>query len=124
MVKYSDLNTSFRASPAENNSVLYDLNAIKKNLERLFTTGKGDVPFNRQYGTILKTLLFENNLDPADVKMFLYMDITDWEPRVNLNPSDIVIEKKNNNQYLVTCSFSVPSLGGTTSTVQSTITNE
>ena len=94
MAKFSDLNVSFRTSPTNNVVVLTDLANIKKSLERLFSTGKGDVPFNREYGTSLKTLLFENNVDPSDVEMFLYMDISRFEPRVRLNPANIAIEKK------------------------------
>lgn len=123
MPKYSDLNTSFRKTLADNQSVLIDIQNIKKNLERLFMTGKGDVPFNRSYGTSLKTLLFENNLDPADVRMFLYMDITTFEPRISLNPVDIDIVK-DNNQYIVTCNFTVPSLNNAVGTAQSILTNE
>lgn len=123
MPKYSDLNTSFRKTLANNQSVLLDIQSIKKNLERLFMTGKGDVPFNRNYGTSLKTLLFENNLDPADIRVFLYMDIKEFEPRVSLNPADIDIVQ-DKNQYIVTCNFTVPSLNNAAGTAQSILTNE
>lgn len=123
MAKFSDLNVSFRTSPTNNVAVLTDLANIKKSLERLFSTGKGDVPFNRDYGTSLKTLLFENNVDPSDVEMFLYMDISRFEPRVSLNPANIAIEK-NGNQYIVSCTFTVPALGKTEGTVNATITSE
>lgn len=123
MAKYIDLNTSFRQSLNNNDCVLTDLNVIKKNLERLFQTTKGTIPFNRNYGSSLYNLLFENNVEPSDIRTFLYMDITEFEPRVNLNPADIDITKKDLYTYIVTCTFTVPSLNNISSTVQSVITN-
>ena len=67
MTTYSDLNTKFNTSNAELDSVVYDIKAIKQNVERLLTTPKGSVPFNRNYGTNLYSLLFENNVDPSDI---------------------------------------------------------
>lgn len=124
MPKYVDLNTSFRKTPADINSTLVDLEAIKKGLERLFTTAKGEVPFNRNYGTSLKSLLFENDLDPSDIRMFLYMDITEFEPRISLNPADIDIVKINLNTFAVSCTFSVPSLNGMVSSIQTLVNND
>ena len=97
MAKYTDLNTFFTTSNEKPSPVLEGIDDIKQGLERLFMVGKGEVPFNRNYGTTLKSLLFENNVDVEDVKMFLYMDITDFEPRVQLSPADISIVKVNNN---------------------------
>lgn len=112
MVKYKDLNTSFRDN-YDNNVVVKDLDSIKKNLERLFHTKKGDVPFNRDYGTSLYELLFENNLTATDITMFLYMDITTFEPRVTLSPADITIDRLDNNTFRINCYFTVPSLNNT-----------
>ena len=121
MAKYTDLNSAFNNTPADLNSTLTDINAIKKNLERLFLTTKGEVPFNRAYGSSLHNLLFETNLDASDIRMFLYMDITEFEPRVSLNPADIEITQKILNTYVVSCTFSVPSLNNTVATVQSSV---
>ena len=124
MAKYSDLNKSFRQSLSDNQIVVNDLTVIKKNLERLFQTGKGDVPFNRDFGTSLKRLLFETNLDPSDIVNYLYMDITTFEPRIELNPNDIIIEQLDNNAYLVTCNFIVPTLNNTSSSLQTIINKQ
>lgn len=124
MAKYSDLNKSFRQSLSDNQIVVNDLTVIKKNLERLFQTGKGDVPFNRDFGTSLKRLLFETNLDPSDIVNYLYMDITTFEPRIELNPNDIIIEQLDNNAYLVTCNFIVPTLNNTSSSLQTVINKQ
>lgn len=124
MTTYSDLNTKFNTSSGEKSSVLYDLKAIKQNIERLLTTPKGSVPFNRDYGTNLYSLLFENNVDPADIVVFLYADIDECEPRVQLSPADIQIYKTDVNSYEVNVTFSVPSLNNTTSSVITTISGK
>ena len=68
-------------------------------------TPKGSVPFNREYGTTLYSLLFENNVDPADIVAFIYADIEDNEPRVELSPADIYIYKTDRNTYEVNVTF-------------------
>ena len=110
MPKYIDINSSYRLSNAESSAIVTDIKSICKDLERLFNIPKGSVPFNRAYGTSLRNLLFENNLNPADVVVFLYQDITAFEPRVELNPSDIEIIQTDKNAYTVNCKFTVPSL--------------
>ena len=122
MSTYQDINTSFTGNTYNSTVDLKDLDSIRKGLERLFTVGKGEVPFNRNYGTTLKSLLFENDLDPSDVRMFLYMDITTFEPRVTLNPADIDIEKLDNNTYRISCVFRVPGLNNVSSVARSVLT--
>lgn len=122
MSTYKDLNTLYNSNVYNSKSVVSDLEDIKNGLMRLFTTGKGEVPYNRNYGTTLKSLLFENNVDASDVRMFLYMDITSFEPRVTLNPADIIITKQDNNTYLVKCTFRVPGLNSVSDSIQSIIT--
>lgn len=124
MTTYSDLNTKFNTSNAELDSVVYDIKAIKQNIERLLTTPKGSVPFNRNYGTNLYSLLFENNVDPADIVAFLYADIDECEPRVQLSPADIEIYKTDRNSYEVNVAFRVPSLNNITSSVMTTISGK
>lgn len=119
MSTYQDINTSFNGNTYDSPIAISDLEDIKLGLERLFTVGKGEVPFNRNYGTTIKSLLFENNLDPSDVRMFLYMDVTTFEPRITLNPADITIEKIDNNSYLVSCVFRVPGLNNVSSVAKS-----
>lgn len=106
---YEDLNTKFVAYTNENltdlSPVVNEINSIKQGLERLLTTPKGHNPFNREYGSSLYDLLFENQTELASIQMFLYMDITQWEPRVNLSPGDIVIDMLDSNTYKVSCTF-------------------
>lgn len=124
MPKYCDLNSAFKTNYANNKSTITDIEDVRKSLERLFMTGKGEVPFNREYGTNLKTLLFENNVDASDIRMFLYMDIQTWEPRVSLNPADLSIEKVNEHMYVVYCNFTVPTLNNASGSLQTTLTDD
>lgn len=124
MTTYSDLNTKFNTSNAELNTIVYDLNAIKQNVERLLMTPKGSVPYNREYGTTLYSLLFENNVDPADIIAFLYADIEENEPRVEISPADINIYKTDANSYEVNVTFSVPTLNNITTSVLTKISGK
>lgn len=124
MSTYLDLNGNFRPSNANLSVVSYNMDNIKESLMRLFTTGKGECPFNRNYGTTLKSLLFENELDTSSVRMFLYMDITTFEPRISLSPQDIEIEKTDEHTYTVNCTFTVPGLNNATGSVGTNLSNE
>ena len=52
------------------------------------------------------------------------MDITDFEPRVELSPTDIQINRTDNNSFEVICKFRVPGLNNKVSTATAVITNE
>lgn len=118
---YEDLNTSYLDSNSETDPTVANLNAVKKGLERLLNTPKGHNPFNREYGSSLYNLLFENNVAISDIQMFLYMDITNWEPRLDINPSDIQIVQIDHYTYKVTCTFS---LNGYVATISTLISKE
>ena len=104
---YEDLNTSYLDSVSETNPTVANVTAVKKGLERLLNTPKGHNPFNREYGSSLYSLLFENNVSTNDIQMFLYMDITAWEPRLDLTPNDINIVQIDEHTFKVTCMFSL-----------------
>ena len=123
MTTYTDLNANFKVDAVNTNCITYDIQNVKNSLERLFMTGKGEVPFNREYGTTLKSLLFETNLDPSDICNYLYMDITTWEPRVRLNPADIDIVRIDRNSFVVTCVFTVLGVNGNPQVISKVITN-
>ena len=97
-----DLNISFTL---DNDPVIInDSNKdIIKSLNRLFATKKGSVPFNRNYGTSLYNLLFENDtvINQVDVGLLLYRDITSQEPRVYINPYGVGLTKIDNHTYQI-----------------------
>lgn len=104
---YEDLNTSYLNSSDETDPTVANVIAVKKGLERLLNTPKGHNPFNREYGSSLYNLLFENSVSTNDIQMFLYMDITNWEPRLDITPNDIDITQVDAHTFKVTCTFSL-----------------
>lgn len=121
MATYTDLNASYTPRNTKTSPTAKNMEDIKRSLLRLFTTPKGSVPFNRNYGSGLYEMLFENELNLHDVRMFLYLDIQNYEPRVSLSPMDISIERLDNHTYQVECNFTVPSLGGASGNVSTSI---
>ncbi len=121
MSKYVDLNSSYRETADDNSATVYDMDVIKQSLTRLFQTRKNSDPFNRGYGSSLYNLLFENSVDVSDVQMFLYMDITEFEPRVSLSPMDLTIEKTNNHTAVIRCTFTVPALNNNIGQLETTV---
>jgi phage baseplate assembly protein W len=115
---YNDLNTKFKETPNERVTTV-DIETVKNGLLRFLQTPKGHDPFNRSYGSSLYSLLFKSALSPSEVQMFLYMDITEYEPRIDLFPSVITISKVDDYTYRVDCivrvnGYSSPSLLSTT----------
>lgn len=123
MTEYCDLNPYFKKSNEGATVEAYNIAVIKNRLLRLFQTGKGECPFNRNYGTTLKSLLFENSIDASTAAMFLYMDITTWEPDIELSPSDISLVQIDNHTYELSCSFTIPALNNTSASVSTEITS-
>lgn len=123
MAKYPDLNVHFK-TVSVNPANIVGIETIKQALERLFMTGKGEVPFNRDYGSSLKYLLFENNnYSEEDIAVFLYQDICEFEPRVELNPNDISIIQEDMHTYSITCNFYVPDLNEMVGSISTVVTD-
>lgn len=123
-VIYSDINTAYTKNNLSVN--ITDIKDIVMSLERLFNTVPGDCPFNREYGSNLYYLLFESSqkLDFTDIKVLLTKDIERWEPRVNLNPLNISIEKEDEHSFVVQCIFTVPALDNAEGTLVTKLTDK
>jgi len=135
---YNDLNTHFlnkvytdpllgKLLPKSSVNELYptvaNIESIKQGIERLLMTPKGSNPFNREYGSSLYSLLFENIANVSEIETFLYMDITNWEPRISLSRGDISIIQIDKNTYKVNCEFRLIG-SNTVSSLSTTITRE
>ena len=134
---YNDLNTKFtgnsitadgfvnvQSGDTELKSTTEGIRSIRAGLERFLNTPKGHNPFDRDYGCSLYDLLFKTNVSSHDIQMLLYMDITNYEPRVSLSPGDIKIIKLDNNTYEVNCNFKVPQYNNIITNVSTTIAKE
>ena len=124
MAVYVDLNTKFLPLSNISKAVLKDLENVRDSLERLLSTPKGSVPFNREYGTSLASLLFENTVDYHTVRTFLIMDINKWEPRISINLSDILFDRLDQHTIVVECNFIVPSISGVRGSTSMTLSDE
>lgn len=124
MTSYIDINPFYSNKNIKSKPVNYNMEDIKTSLLRLFSTRIGSVPFNRNYGSHLYNMLFENTLDVHDVRMFLYMDIQEFEPRIQLSPMDIDIQRVDEHTYQVSCSFIVPDLNNEVGSVEQTVTDQ
>ena len=81
---------------------------VKSNIRNLLLTSKGERVFQPNFGSNLKSLLFEqitpsslNELD-NDVRQ----SISTWLPYVNINDLVIVQNETNENQVMITLEFS------------------
>lgn len=124
MKVYTDLNPLFKESNNQDAATSFDIESIKNALLRFLQTPIGSVPFNRAYGSSLYSLLFQSNVDINQIQMFLYMDITSFEPRISIQPGSIELMKIDNNTYKVTCSFTVPLLNNQSGSITTTVSKE
>ena len=119
---YVDLNVSF-ASGTNEYVYTQDMQDIVKSLERLFNTRPGTVPFNRNYGSTVWNLLFENqNMETYQIEMLIYQEIQAYEPRIQLSPADITINALDEHSYDIECIFRVPSLNNVNGKITTIIT--
>lgn len=120
---YADLNSQFGLSNSVY-PVVVDAADIKQGLLRLLHTPKGHNPFDRNYGSSIYSLLFESNAIVMDAARFLYMDITDYEPRISIAPNGVQIYKMNNNTYEINCYYTIPALNNIPSSLGTTLNRE
>lgn len=123
-VLYSDINSGYKRNTLD--FQVTDMKDIILSLDRLFHTKPGDNPFNRDYGSSLHSLLFESsgNINLVDIKVLLTRDIERWEPRVQLSPLDISIDKLDDHTFNISCVFTVPTLNNTLGSLNTEISNK
>lgn len=92
---YIDISLSFEPNPITGDlSLLTDRRAIENSLKNLILTMVGEVPFNRDVGSVVSSLVFEVN-DSATASLVeseIKRAIRFSEPRVKLE--DVVVESK------------------------------
>jgi phage baseplate assembly protein W len=106
---YKDINASYTLNSLP--AYLEDMNVIAQSISRLFSTKIGSTPFKRSFGSYLWNLLFENStLDAYQIEMLIYQDISNWEPRIKINPNNVKLTKLDEHTYNINVTFIVPSL--------------
>ena len=97
---YQDINYNFKKDSIT--LVLTDEQVVNQALNTLFTTPKGSRLFNREYGSSLDNIIFENMTPSLEdvIKMTVYDDIKRFEPRVllkSIDDVDVLFDYDNNS---------------------------
>ena len=86
-LSFKDINITFKKHPVTNDLVVSrDASAIKQSIVNLLLTNKGERPFNPDYGSNIRSYLFEP-LDYAtagQVSSSIQNTLTEFEPRITV----------------------------------------
>ena len=86
-LSFKDINITFKKHPVTNDVVVSkDASAIKQAIVNLLLTNKGERPFNPDYGSDIRSYLFEP-LDFAtagQIDLSIRNTITEFEPRIDV----------------------------------------
>ena len=86
-LSFKDINITFKKHPVTNDLVVSrDASAIKQSIVNLLLTNKGERPFNPDYGSNIRSYLFEP-LDYATaghVSSSIQNTLTEFEPRITV----------------------------------------
>ena len=86
-MSFKDINITFKKHPVTNDLVVSrDASAIKQSIVNLLLTNKGERPFNPDYGSNIRSYLFEP-LDYAtagQVSSSIQNTLTEFEPRITV----------------------------------------
>ncbi len=86
-LSFKDININFKKHPVTDDLVVSrDASAIKQAIVNLLLTNKGERPFNPDYGSNIRSYLFEP-LDygtAAQVEMSITGTLSEFEPRINV----------------------------------------
>ena len=114
---YKDLDFSFQAHP-ETGDVLkkIDNNAVKQSVNAIINTAFGERPFNPEFGSSLRGLLFEpiDYITTKTIQKAIEYTLGNFEPRIFLD-SVTVEPHEDENSYEVSVYFSVVGINQPTS---------
>ena len=103
--QYKDFNLQYRPDGSRGPAVVSGYMSIRESLLNILFTDMGSRFFNRGFGNLLQSLLFEpmNEDTVSNIQAVLYTNIPELEPRVDISPYDIdVVADYNTKTYLVT----------------------
>ena len=101
---------------------LNDTESILAGIRNIFSWKKGERILLPEFGNPLYKYLYEpiNDLNAKNICIDIRTAIETWEPRVALSNTTVVPDT-DNNQYSISVSFHIPSLGSDASAVYQTI---
>ena len=92
-LSFKDINITFKKHPVTNDLVVSrDASAIKQAIVNLLLTNKGERPFNYEYGSDIRSYLFE----PLDfgtaqqIQSNIEYSISNWEPRIDILELNVI----------------------------------
>lgn len=109
VVAYRDFNMNFTANPFSGDlSVLTNEKAIAQSLKNLLLTEFGEIPFNPEIGSGIRSLLFEpaSEILTLSLKERIKSVIDNYEPRINLKAIKIQ-DDSDSNSYIVDISYTI-----------------
>jgi len=111
--QYKDIDLSFIANPLTGDiGTLKDIDAIKRSLLNILLTNHYEKPFNPDFGSNLRSMLFEN-IDPHITQLLQRMiatAVTKYEKRVSI--IDLIVEPQYDEQgYVIKLTVSIVNSG-------------
>ena len=92
-LSFKDINITFKKHPVTNDLVVSkDASAIKQAIVNLLLNNKGERPFNYNYGSDIRSYLFE----PLDfgtaqqIQSNIEYSISNWEPRIDILELNVI----------------------------------
>ena len=99
-LSFKDININFKKHPVTGDLVVSkDASAIKQAIVNLLLTNKGERPFNPDYGSNIRSYLFEP-LDygtAAQIELSITSTLDKFEPRITVRSIDIYPNYDNNS---------------------------
>ena len=108
-LSFKDINITFKKHPVTNDLVVSrDASAIKQAIVNLLLTNKGEKLFNPQYGSNIRSYLFEP-LDYGTAQQIIgniEFTVSKWEPRIQILNLD-AIPNYNDNGFDVEMTYEI-----------------
>ena len=86
-IYFSDLDTTFTQNPVNDDVVsLKNFESIKRSVRNIISTNKGERPFNPDFGSNVRALLFEPDSDLLRVALQdeIATQLLNFEPRIDI----------------------------------------
>ena len=103
--QYRDINLEYVPGGAKGQAVIAGYMTIRESLRNILFTQVGSRFFNRRFGSMLDSLLFEPISEETafTISNILAADLPIMEPRIEVNPFGVIVEPDpENNCYKVT----------------------
>ena len=108
-VTYTDIDFNFRSHPRTNDLVrVIDSEAIKQSVFNIVSTNPGESPFDPDFGTNTRELLFENinQLVTVQLRTRIQISLENFERRIIVNSIEIQADA-NNYAYNVEINYTI-----------------